>query len=39
VNNKLLTLNTKGWSNGSYFIAITHAKGTRTATFQVARSL
>ena len=38
VNNKLLTLDTKGWSTGSYFIALTHANGTRTATFQVARA-
>jgi hypothetical protein len=36
VNNSPLTLETKGWSNGSYFIALTHAQGTRTATFQVA---
>ena len=36
VNNSPLTLETKGWSNGSYFIALTHAHGTRTATFQVS---
>ena len=38
VNNRQLTLDTKGWSSGSYFIALTHAQGTRTATFQVVRA-
>jgi hypothetical protein len=31
-----LVLDTSDWSAGSYFVRAVHAKGTVTATFQVA---